>query len=112
MIERLGRREQLLDQAAEVSRAGLRTRRERILASARPILHTSVAAAGAWLIAHNVLGHPKPFFAPVWRSDEVGMVLGDRVDWAEVDELVTESYCALAPKSLSRLVQRPPEDAT
>jgi uncharacterized membrane protein YgaE (UPF0421/DUF939 family) len=78
VIERLGRREQLLDQAAEVSRAGLRTRRERILASARPILHTSVAAAGAWLIAHNVLGHPKPFFAPVSAVVTLGLTVGER----------------------------------
>jgi hypothetical protein len=48
-----------------------------------------------------------PFFAPVWRADEVGMVLGPDVDWGEVAELVTESYCILAPARLSRLVDRP-----
>ena len=35
-------------QAAEVSRAEIRTRRERIIATARPILQTSVAASLAW----------------------------------------------------------------
>jgi len=30
-----------------------------------------------------------PFFAPVWRADEVGMVLGPDVDWGEVAELIT-----------------------
>lgn len=48
-----------------------------------------------------------PFFAPVWRADEVGMVLGPDVDWGEVAELVTESYCVLAPARLGRLVDRP-----
>jgi uncharacterized membrane protein YgaE (UPF0421/DUF939 family) len=76
--ERLGRREELLEQAAEVSRAGLRSRRERILAGARPILHTSVAAAAAWLIAHDVLGHPKPFFAPVSAVVTLGLTVGER----------------------------------
>lgn len=33
----------------------------------------------------------------------------DGVDWDEVAELVTESYCALAPARLARLVDRPPD---
>ena len=48
-----------------------------------------------------------PFFAPVWRADEVGMVLDAGVDWEEVAELLTESYCLLAPKKLGGLVGRP-----
>jgi hypothetical protein len=48
-----------------------------------------------------------PFFAPRWRGDEVGMVLDDDVDWDEVAELVTESYCILAPKKLVEMVDRP-----
>jgi hypothetical protein len=48
-----------------------------------------------------------PFFAPRWRADEVGMVLDARVEWHEVTELLTESYCVLAPKKLGRLVRRP-----
>jgi hypothetical protein len=50
-------------------------------------------------------GHP--FFAPVWRDDEVGIAMEDAVDWDEVAELVTESYCLLAPNALSRQVYRP-----
>ena len=50
-----------------------------------------------------------PFFAPPWRADEVGLVLGDDVDWDEVRELLTESYCAQAPRKLAALVERPPE---
>jgi hypothetical protein len=48
-----------------------------------------------------------PFFAPVWRADEVGLVLGPDVDWEEVTELVTDSFCLQAPKSLSAEVERP-----
>ena len=48
-----------------------------------------------------------PFFAPPWRGDEVGMVLDANVDWDEVAELITESYCVVAPKALIRSVNRP-----
>jgi hypothetical protein len=51
-----------------------------------------------------------PFFAPPWRADEVGLVLRDRPDWAEIGELLTESYCSLAPARLRETVQRPPSD--
>jgi hypothetical protein len=52
-------------------------------------------------------GSGPPFFAPVWRADEVGVVLGARVGRHEVAELVTDSYCALAPKTLRARVSRP-----
>jgi hypothetical protein len=35
------------------------------------------------------------------------MVLDAAVDWDEVAELLTESYCVLAPKKLGELVDRP-----
>jgi YjbR len=50
-------------------------------------------------------GHP--FFKPAWGADVVGLVLGDGVDWEEVAELLTESYCVLAPKRLAARVGRP-----
>jgi hypothetical protein len=50
---------------------------------------------------------PLPFFKPVWFDDIVGLVLDDRTDWDEVQELVTESYCALAPQKLVARVDRP-----
>lgn len=53
-------------------------------------------------------GHP--FFRPRWAPDVVGLVFDDqvdRVDWDEVAELLTESYCVLAPRKLVRLVDRP-----
>jgi uncharacterized membrane protein YgaE (UPF0421/DUF939 family) len=46
---------------ASWARPAVRRLRERVW----PITQTSVAAGLAWYIAHVVLGHPNPFFAPV-----------------------------------------------
>jgi Fusaric acid resistance protein-like len=73
------RRGELLESAAEASRAGLRTRRERVVATARPILHTSLATASAWLIATDVIGHETPFFAPVSALITLGLTVGERM---------------------------------
>ena len=77
-LPRLGRRTELLGQAAEVSRAGLRTRRERVISTARPILQSAVAAALAWLVATELLGHQQPFFAPVSALITLGLTVGER----------------------------------
>lgn len=50
-------------------------------------------------------GHP--FFLLGWGRNAVGMVLDHTTDWDEVAELVTESYCVLAPKKLVSRVERP-----
>jgi len=50
-----------------------------------------------------------PFFAAPWRGDEVGMFLDGDVDWDEVAELLTDSYCLLAPKRLAGSIARPPD---
>jgi hypothetical protein len=71
-------RAELLEQAAEVSRAGLRSRRERIITTARPILHTSVAAAGAWFVATEIVGHERPFSAPIAAVITLGLTVGER----------------------------------
>jgi uncharacterized membrane protein YgaE (UPF0421/DUF939 family) len=68
----------MLEQAAEASRAGLRTRRERIIASGRPILHTSLAAALAWLVATELVNHSNPFFAPISAVVTLGLTVGER----------------------------------
>jgi uncharacterized membrane protein YgaE (UPF0421/DUF939 family) len=67
-----------MEQAAEASRAGLRTRRERVLTVARPILQTSVAASAAWLIATELVGHDQPFFAPISAVVTLGLTVGER----------------------------------
>jgi uncharacterized membrane protein YgaE (UPF0421/DUF939 family) len=72
------RRPELLEQAAEASRAGVRARRERIAAGARPILHSAVAASLAWLVATEVVGHEQPFFAPISAVITLGLTVGQR----------------------------------
>jgi hypothetical protein len=62
-------------------------------------------SSGPELDALRAMGDP--YFAPPWRSDEVGMILRAGVDWSEVAELLTESYCLLAPKALAEEVDRP-----
>lgn len=76
--ERIPPRAELIEQATEASRAGLRTRRERIITLARPILQTSVAASAAWLIATELLGHEQPFFAPISAVVTLGLTVGQR----------------------------------
>ena len=77
MIHR-ARRDELLEQAAEASRTGLRTRQQRIATSARPILHSAVAASLAWLVATEVVGHEQPFFAPISAVVTLGLTVGER----------------------------------
>lgn len=48
-----------------------------------------------------------PFFKPVWFRDIVGMTLDGGTDWDEVAEVVTDSYCRLAPVGLAARVGRP-----
>jgi GrpB-like predicted nucleotidyltransferase (UPF0157 family) len=50
-----------------------------------------------------------PFFFLGWGRSAVGMTLDSNTDWAEVGELVTESFCVLAPRKLVSLVERPVE---
>ncbi len=52
-------------------------------------------------------GHP--FFELGWGRDAMGMVIDDDTDWDEVREIVTESYCVMAPRKLIALVDRPDE---
>jgi uncharacterized membrane protein YgaE (UPF0421/DUF939 family) len=44
---------------------GMAGARARVRASAWPAAQASLAAALAWFVAHRVLGHPQPFFAPI-----------------------------------------------
>ena len=70
-----------------------------------PLVVMTFRSAGEELAALSAAG--PPFFKPVWFPDIVGMVLDDGVDWDEVTELVTDSYCAVAPASLVAEVDRP-----
>jgi hypothetical protein len=77
----------------------------RAAASPGPLTVMTFRSSGAELEALANAGHP--FFRPVWWPDIVGIVLDEDIDWIEVAELVTESYCLLAPQKLVDLVDRP-----
>jgi uncharacterized membrane protein YgaE (UPF0421/DUF939 family) len=68
----------LIEEAAERSRVSWRTRVERLRLAWRSIFQASVAAAVAWLIATEVLGHSQPFFAPVSAIITLGTTVGQR----------------------------------
>ena len=72
-----------------------------------PITVMTFRSSGPELHALGHAGHP--FFLPGWWPDIVGMVLDTGVDWDEVAELLTASYCVLAPKTLVALLD-PPTD--
>ncbi|GAB6940004.1 MmcQ/YjbR family DNA-binding protein [Isoptericola variabilis] len=55
--------------------------------------------------AFEHLGHP--YFRAGWGGNVVGVVLDDAVDWAEMAELLTDSYCLQAPRVLADAVDRP-----
>lgn len=76
--ERIPPRAELMEQAAEASRAGIKTRRDGIINAARPILQSSVAAALAWLFATELIGHQQPFFAPISAVITLGLTVGQR----------------------------------
>lgn len=48
-----------------------------------------------------------PHFAARWGRDLGGLVLDDDPDWAEIAELLTDSYCLMAPAKLVARVPRP-----
>ena len=58
--------------------------------------------------ALRAVGHP--FFKLGWGTEMLGMVLEAATDWTEVTELVTDSYCLVAPKKLAATVPRPEAD--
>ncbi|MFI1463732.1 FUSC family protein [Nocardia carnea] len=51
----------------------------RLRLSAVPILQCSVAAALAWFLAKDVVGHPLPFFAPMAAIVSIGTAFGARL---------------------------------
>ncbi|HEX6422715.1 MAG TPA: SET domain-containing protein-lysine N-methyltransferase [Acidimicrobiales bacterium] len=70
-----------------------------------PVTVLTFRSSGAELDALRGAGHP--FFRPAWGRDAVGMVLEAGLDRAQVAELVTDSYCVVAPRKLAALVHRP-----
>jgi uncharacterized membrane protein YgaE (UPF0421/DUF939 family) len=76
---RLSERAQpLIEEAAERSRLSARTRAERLRTAARAIVQSTLAATIAWLVATEVVGHQRPFFAPVSAMITLGLTQGQR----------------------------------
>jgi hypothetical protein len=78
----------------------------RAAASDEPLCVMTFRSPGEEIAGLIARGYP--FFKPPWAADVVGMALDDDTDWQEVAELVTESYCVMAPKKLAALVTGPP----
>lgn len=56
----------------------------------------------------EMLRHAGPPFRVLgWGRDALGLTIDDGTDWDEVRELVTESFCVLAPKKLVARIDRP-----
>jgi hypothetical protein len=68
----------LIEDAAERSRVSMRTRLDRLRAAWRSILQAGVAAGLAWIFATEVLGHDRPFFAPVAAIITLGLTVSER----------------------------------
>jgi hypothetical protein len=71
----------------------------------KPLVVLAFRAAADELEMLREAGHP--FLVLGWGRDAMGLVFDDDTDWDEVNELVTESYCSMAPKKLVALVDRP-----
>ena len=72
---------------------------------ARPLVVLSFRSAGDELEVLRNAGHP--FFVLGWGRNAIGLVIDAATDWDEVRELLTESFCVLAPQRLIALVDRP-----
>lgn len=72
------RAQPLIEEAAERSRLSARMRAERLRGAGRAILQATLAAVIAWLLATEVIGHPRPFFAPVSAMITLGLTQGER----------------------------------
>jgi uncharacterized membrane protein YgaE (UPF0421/DUF939 family) len=60
-------------------RAQLRVRGRRLAVSALPIAQCAVAAGIAWFVATTLVGHARPFFAPIAAVISLGVSLGSRL---------------------------------
>lgn len=72
--QRMSTRERL-----ELVDKSLQARLKRVRKRVLPIMQTGLASGLAYYLAHDVAGHPRPFFAPISVVIIVGMTGGDRV---------------------------------
>lgn len=59
---------------------------------------------------HPAINAPRfrraPFFRPPWFDNIVGLGIDASTDWEDVQDLLVQSYCLLAPKRLSGRIER------
>jgi uncharacterized membrane protein YgaE (UPF0421/DUF939 family) len=72
------RGEQLLEEAARRSRGTARSRLLDLRTTALPIVQAMVAVGAAWLVAHDLIGHARPFFAPIASIITLGLTYSQR----------------------------------
>lgn len=68
-----------LEAARENGAQRLRASVARLRLSALPIVQCALGAALAWFIAHNVIGHANPFFAPTAAVISIGLSFGAKI---------------------------------
>ena len=93
-----------------VAQAGFESSFRDITGIGEPTTVLTFHAAGDELLALVHAG--PPFYRPPWSPTIVGMVIDDDTDWAEVADLVTESYRVCAPQKLARLLGETTDEAS
>ena len=68
----------LIDHAAERSRLSMRMRLDRVRVAWRSVVQAGLAASVAYFIASDVVGHSRPFFAPVAAIITLGLTVAER----------------------------------
>jgi uncharacterized membrane protein YgaE (UPF0421/DUF939 family) len=72
-------RESIRARAWDRGRVSFRARRARVRSKSWHIGQCAVAAGVAWWLAHDVFGHPRPFFAPIVAVICLGTSYGQRL---------------------------------
>lgn len=73
------RGEAILDEVTSRSRDSMRARLRRVRHTLLPIVQSGFAAAVAWLVATQVIGHEAPFFASIAAVLTLGVSFGQRL---------------------------------
>lgn len=68
-----------VDLVVERGRTSLRARIARLRSRSWQVGQCAIAAGVAWLVAHNLIGHAQPFFAPVVALVSLGTTYGQRL---------------------------------
>jgi hypothetical protein len=93
-----------------VAQPGFESSFRDITGIADPTTLLTFHATGEELLALLHVG--MPFYKPPWSPTIVGIVIDDDTDWADVADLVTESYRVCAPQKLVMLLDRAADQAS